>query len=1091
MVSSATSKGLLSRRPLRLALIIFLVLILLGLLLLFTPRYLARYLLASQLDELHIDHSGIETLTINPFTRELWFGPVRIGGRESEAARLEELGLTLGYNPLLHRQIYIERLILRGIDLTVLRDKESHYFLNGIPLDRFLVPAKEEVPPTAEGEPWKPGVGDLELRDSRLIFQDRGRGELAVQVERLSLMDFLGWQPEKPGSFELSARINDILLNWTGEATPFAEDITLAIDSRTEQAELPKIVRFTGPLGLDRRNGLYDASLKHQLTLFRSGGMEGRTRGVIEGKGLDYLHKDLFSLTLDRASGDLDLSYALNASGDFSLRGKLALDLGQNQVRIQDQTQVAMTTGRVVLDSLDAGYANDGNLRIALRPEVDFEKVAFSGPIQISVDRLLDLLAILQSLSAGTQVATSETGLGDFAGSSVAVPNSDVKLGRLHSKGDSLTLQSAGGKLDLAIQTHTNLHNIQVGVEDSEIEVERLESELERLSLVSGQGQLLLDMTGENSLVAGTMNGPGGELKIDSLKSQLNRLTLEVQTGAIALEMAGANRAEGFSGQVYAKESLPEVGLQLGMLSTKIAQAALDLQGEKVQWRAAVDAKADALGMEVAKGEETRMKFGHAEIQGLQADERLQLSADALTIDGLDLTLKRSVLETLFKGNEDKGDKADELEKTEAPKDLAKVQTLLIELGYDPGSVDGRMGQRTATAIKAFQKKAGITVDGRMSSGLLAALEHRAAGADADSEVPDLQIGKLALQGDPVIRFHDDIVEPPVKINTVLKELQIQNLSTRKREPQTEFRLAAVINEFTKLAVEGWTKGLHRNADMNMDVRLNNLELSTYSPYVTKLAGVHLNSGQLDTQVTGKATGGILQGRIQLDLDHMEFEPLNEEEAARMAETMGMPLELAANLLEDGNGHIALKLPVGGTLLKPDVDISSAVSKAIGGVLKRVFPPTLAVSLLSKIAKGGAPSFEPILFTPGSADLDETGRRYTDEIAKFLKEHPKLSLKLCGRSTAQDLAQLSPAEKEIKTAPEQTPPASGVKDAPLGQSELPVATQEALKELALARKSVVRVYLIETKGIDTKRVPECRSKFSADDPGNPRVEIMF
>ena len=1114
-MGSRTINLVRQHRFIRWGTITVLVLTLLGLLLLFAPRYLARYLLATQLDEMHIDHSGIETLTINPFTRELWLGPVRIGAGTSEAARLESLGLTLGYNPLLHRRIFIERLIIQGIDLDVTRDKNNRFVLNGIPLSELLPPPGTQARPNEKT--WKPGIANFELRDSRLLFHDQRRGELAVDVERLSLMDFLAWKPQDPGRFELAGQVNEIQLNWSGEARPFADNITLVIDSRTEQADLPKVIRFTGPWGLDRRDGVYAARLKHELTLFHAGGLEGHTQGVIEVEGADYQRKEIFALELERAKSDLDIRYALKASGDLSLQGKLILDLGPSQVNVADQTRVGVSAGRVTMDKLDSAYGNNGNLRVDLRPELELEQVEFSGPIEISVDKLLNLLALLQSLSTGSEVTSADTGLGDFAGDAVSVPASDVKVERLHSQGESLSLQSTDGKLEFALKTRTDLSNIQVDVAEQQLKLERLQSDLEHLNLVSGQGRLQVEMASSDSVVAGSSKGPNGELKVGSLNSKLNQFDLQAQAGAIALQVAGENQVSGFSGLVYARQALPEVQLDLGEARSTLTQASLDVQGERMRWQVAGNATAAALAVEFAKGEESEIKFERAEIRNLQADERLQLTANALTMDGLDLYLKRSVLETLFKSKEDKskgedsgrkvGDTAGEKAVAGASDELVRAQTLLKALGYDPGDTDGRMGQDTEEAIKAFQTKEGIPVDGRMSAGLLAQLELRAAGSGnkADAGRAGLQIGQLELSGNPVIRFHDDVVDPPVKIDTVFKEFQVQHFSTKEQAQPSDLRLVARINEFTDLEVKGWSKGLSRTADMDLDLQVKNLELSTYSPYVVKLSGVYLESGQLDSQVTGKASGGLLKGQIQLDLDHMAFKPLSAEDAARVTDTMGVPLELAVSLLEDGAGHIALKLPLGGTLSKPDVDISSAVSKAIGGVLKRVFPPTLAVSLLSKLAKGGGPAFEPILFAPGSAELDEAGRRYVDEVAKFLKEHPKLSLKLCGRATARDLEQLRTAaaekfqaktEERVKVMPElpggaTTTPAEPEPAPAATQAPIPAAVAESLKALAVQRKSVVRAYLIDTSQIEVKRVPECRSTFKADDPGKPRVEVVF
>ncbi len=40
------------------------------------------------------------------------------------------------------------------------------------------------------------------------------------------------------------------------------------------------------------------------------------------------------------------------------------------------------------------------------------------------------------------------------------------------------------------------------------------------------------------------------------------------------------------------------------------------------------------------------------------------------------------------------------------------VQKALKRAGYDPGPVDGRLGKKTKSAIKAFQKNQGLTADG-------------------------------------------------------------------------------------------------------------------------------------------------------------------------------------------------------------------------------------------------------------------------------------------------------------------------------------------------------------------------------------------
>lgn len=60
---------------------------------------------------------------------------------------------------------------------------------------------------------------------------------------------------------------------------------------------------------------------------------------------------------------------------------------------------------------------------------------------------------------------------------------------------------------------------------------------------------------------------------------------------------------------------------------------------------------------------------------------------------------------------------------------VARVQTLLAELGFDPGPADGVAGSKTRQAIHAYQEALGLEADGRISPELLSHLE-RVTGAE-------------------------------------------------------------------------------------------------------------------------------------------------------------------------------------------------------------------------------------------------------------------------------------------------------------------------------------------------------------------------
>ena len=54
--------------------------------------------------------------------------------------------------------------------------------------------------------------------------------------------------------------------------------------------------------------------------------------------------------------------------------------------------------------------------------------------------------------------------------------------------------------------------------------------------------------------------------------------------------------------------------------------------------------------------------------------------------------------------------------------EISEIQQRLEALGYDPGPVDGLMGERTGEAIAAFQQDRGLRADGQASADLLGRL---------------------------------------------------------------------------------------------------------------------------------------------------------------------------------------------------------------------------------------------------------------------------------------------------------------------------------------------------------------------------------
>ncbi len=93
-----------------------------------------------------------------------------------------------------------------------------------------------------------------------------------------------------------------------------------------------------------------------------------------------------------------------------------------------------------------------------------------------------------------------------------------------------------------------------------------------------------------------------------------------------------------------------------------------------------------------------------------------------LGFDNFDLEITEAVLteRTLRKG--DRGE------------DVKVLQQQLLDLGFDPNGVDGIFGPGTERALRAFQQRAGITVDGLAGGQTQAAISAEAAPRNAGKE---------------------------------------------------------------------------------------------------------------------------------------------------------------------------------------------------------------------------------------------------------------------------------------------------------------------------------------------------------------------
>ena len=1083
----------------RIAIFLVLIIIVCGLITTIVPTFIAHHLIESEFEKLGIEHSGIDTVRVNIFKREVWAGPLNVHMSESDPGQLGELGVKINLFPLFKKRALVESILIRGVDIFVTRSPDHEITLNGIPLNQFFPKDENTKTNNEKSEPWGIGLIKFELLESRVIFREKTGGILTVEIDKFSLSNFRSWDPNKPGFFDLKAHVNDIKLNWTGEARPFAHNITFAIDEQTRNATLPKIIRFVGPLGFKRKEGIYNSNIKHNITIFDSGRVQGLSEGTLELRGLNYEREEAFSLAVDRSEINFKTGYTLSENSDFHLGGSILTKAEKIKGVIPKQNKFGVGGAVIELEDLNLTLGADKAFQVSSKIQTTLDIAQFSGTIQLSVGTLLDVLKYIQSLSTRKSAALEQELPIDPKQTKMTIPQADIKAKKIISN-SLFDLKSAEG--DVSIETAGSLEGSEINssfITHSKrtTTIESLRSELKSLNIRTSEDEISIDLMGNTHANDYQIKGPIGQARVEKIESVIKECGVNIQPGKIAVEVSISAL---FNGNKFSTNERKDI-TQANVTASEIMannKGSIVVSEQEMGWQSDVDFKVEGLDVSIDKGKTANVKLSMLELKDAHANQNQEFKTESLSVSGLDIFITRQFVEKALKiiSNESKKDNESTLhnDKESSSSLVKKIQKRLKKQGLYKGAIDGQMGPQTEAAINAFRKM-GLPASTEISGlplGVVGLKKTLSALTDTSGPPIALSFGQFALVDGAKIRFQDNTVQPAVDIETIFKIAEIQGFDSSDPVERAKVRIVADINEFTHLEIDGSVGGFGPESNFDVSGKIENIELHTYSPYTAEFGGFMLESGQLTTLSDTISNEGNLDGLLNVELEGLEFTPLTEQDQDRLSGRVGLPVKTLVGLLEDNEGRISLELPVGGTISKPAIDIKPAIHKGIGGILKKVFPPTLVASILLS-GENGDMSFKPIEFTPGSKKLESEAKTYADSILVLLKEQPKLSLDFCGRATYQDLASKAdlPSKSQVSKDMEEGGDSESNQEVSSIDTDILNKYEPEMIELAVDRTSAVRNYLINKKGADPARIAECRPYFDVNDPGSPRVDITF
>ena len=1156
------------------------------------PSPLARYVISSQLEELGVEHDGIETVDIDLWNSEVRAGPILFRSGSAPQGQIGETGFDYNFGAIFQGRAFIQTFYLRGLDLYVSRLDSGAVVINGLNLQEVGGGEAEEPEPEPSGEEdgFAFGVESFEFSESRLIFEDLSGGSLTIEVSRLSLQRLLTWTPEAPTTFSLTGRLNEIGLQLDGTLLPLTDPLRLTLDTQFRGVTLERVARFVGETGLIRQEGTLDADVSYDYSIHKSGLVEGKISGTyrLQGLGLETPEGDILSLA--KASLDVGMEQSLQPDGSLTALGQLSLEGSGVQATTAAGDSLSAGTLALNLEDLDLVKSAKRRERLLAAAQSGGENPAARAPtiIELMLGWARDLGESLLEheieveghprLTIGdARLATAERE--GAAAQSLAFDSLSIDLGSIATQTYD---KGADAKLGLQAEV-TGLGIGAGGGSSAALETLTLASQEILLSVTDSRASLSLDLDGQ----AGGLSARGGGGAAVTLQS------LGLSSAGFSIVDPSGSGEGGQAGEARGPISVRLSGLDASLpgaagetslsgRSLSVDLAPFSLSGEE-RIAAEVSGKMALDGIVLTRGGDEPLSFSleskRSSLSGVRfaplgPEGRLTGDNIAIELSGIKatsgsgedaLSLELESLSNNASGIEGSGFSGGELSLSlandtraggltiglplaagdGASLSISSIALPLSELSAEPdggaltgalevGGIGLRTGGENAQEVDIASisltgltggSQEGVTAEaldiGRVAARLRlpeAAVpaaepatgnEQAAAQAASSSETggapapvglgqPPLPIklGSVTLAPGSSIEIVDANHEPPFQANIRIDDLTLRSLDTANPATRSEVTLTALLNEQSRISLNGWASPFKENADFELSSQVEVLPLPFLSPYAEKAVGVNVESGSLNATLDAAASQEGLTGNIGLRIDSLFVAPISPEEAERLKANVGLPVGFAVGVLKDGDGVIDLTFPVSGSLAKPEVDYSDAINKAVSGAMASLFPT-------GWFSEGGNSfDMEPATFEPGGVELTEEGRQVADHFGALFSERPALSIRACGRAGRADLIALrgaAGAPPETEAAEEQGPEAAAAQETEAApeaapEEELSRPNEEevqALLALATQRGQAVRQYLQSEYGIDPVRVPECRTTYSIDDGEPPRAEFQF
>ena len=249
-----------------------------------------------------------------------------------------------------------------------------------------------------------------------------------------------------------------------------------------------------------------------------------------------------------------------------------------------------------------------------------------------------------------------------------------------------------------------------------------------------------------------------------------------------------------------------------------------------------------------------------------------------------------------------------------------------------PLAVRGSEVEIGALRLSGLESTIGLGEDGGWE---LPALPAGAGGARPSSRVR-IEEASIADAGS-VLRIIDRTTEPDFTARVDVSNAVLRGFDSAPGDVPARFSVEATWDVFTALQAGGVLIPTPAGADLDLGATARGLPLRALSPYPRLHLGRQVRGGSADVVLDLTVRGPDLEGVAGFTLSDVVLgEPALPAGPSGAGPADPSPLDAALDLLEDGQGRVALEVPLRGRLDAPGFDFDGLLTRALANaVLER------------------------------------------------------------------------------------------------------------------------------------------------------------